>query len=41
MTVTPKFRVTQTDELVVVAIRVPHVRVSNAESHVQGREFTF
>ncbi|CAN0180364.1 unnamed protein product, partial [Discosporangium mesarthrocarpum] len=30
-----------TDELVVVAIRVPHVRVSNAESHVQGREFTF
>lgn len=41
MPVTPRFKVSQTDEAVVVCIKVPHVRVGNAETHVDGQEFSF
>ena len=41
MTVIPKFYVTQDDENVIVTIRVPHVRVSDAEVSLDGQDFTF
>lgn len=41
MPATPRFKVSQTDDAVVVIIKVPHVRVGSAETHVDGREFSF
>ena len=41
MPATPRFKVSQTDNAVIVSIKVPHVRVSSAETHVDGREFSF
>jgi len=41
MTVTPKFIVDQDEENVIVIIRVPHVRVSDAEVSLDGQDFTF
>ncbi|KAG5182518.1 SHQ1 protein-domain-containing protein [Tribonema minus] len=35
MPVTPRFSVEQTDDFVCVTIRVPHIRVSAAETHVE------
>jgi hypothetical protein len=35
MPVTPRFQLAQTDEYVLVTIRVPHIRVSAAETHVE------
>lgn len=37
----PRFKVSQTDDAVIVSIKVPHVRVGSAETHVDGREFSF
>lgn len=33
--------VSQTDESVIICIKVPHVRVGSAETHIDGREFSF
>ena len=41
MPLVPDFSVTQDDVSVVVRIRVPHVRVSEAEASLEGRDFTF
>ncbi|CAM9202978.1 unnamed protein product, partial [Choristocarpus tenellus] len=41
MPVTPKFHVTQTDDFVLVSMHVPHVRIANAETYIDCREFTF
>lgn len=41
MPATPRFSVSQTHDAVVVCIKVPHVRVGNAETHVDGRDFSF
>lgn len=41
MVLTPKFEVDQTDELVVIRINLPHVRVSNAEVITEGQDFSF
>lgn len=41
MPATPRFSVSQTHDAVVVCIKVPHVRVGNAETHVDGLEFSF
>lgn len=41
MPATPRFKVSQTDVDVVVVIKVPHVRVGGAETHVDGTEFSF
>lgn len=41
MPVTPRFRVSQVHDAVVVYIKVPHVRVGGAETYVDGREFSF
>jgi hypothetical protein len=35
MPVIPRFQLAQTDEYVLVTIRVPHIRVSAAETHVE------
>lgn len=41
MPITPKFSITQNDDFVIVYINVPHIRVSNAEIIVEGKEFSF
>lgn len=41
MPATPRFKVSQTDLAVVVCIKVPHIRVGSAETHVDGNEFSF
>ena len=41
MPATPRFKVSQTGDAVIVSIKVPHVRVGSAETHVDGREFSF
>lgn len=41
MPATPRFKVSQTDLDVLVVIKVPHVRVGGAETHVDGTEFSF
>ncbi|CAM9306747.1 unnamed protein product, partial [Ectocarpus fasciculatus] len=41
MPATPRFKVSQTDLAVVVCIKVPHIRVGSAETHVDGTEFSF
>eukprot|EP00903_Cladosiphon_okamuranus_P011174 g10546.t1 len=41
MPATPRFTVSQTDFAVVVCIKVPHIRVGGAETHVDGKEFSF
>lgn len=37
MPVTPRFLLAQTEEEVTVVIKVPHIRVSAAETHVEVR----
>lgn len=41
MPYTPRFTVTQDDTSVLVSINVPHIRVSDAELSLDGRDFTF
>ncbi|CAN0308000.1 unnamed protein product, partial [Ectocarpus sp. 6 AP-2014] len=41
MPATPRFKVSQTELSVVVCIKVPHIRVGSAETHVDGTEFSF
>lgn len=41
MVLTPKFDVDQTEELVVIRINLPHIRVSNAEVITEGQDFSF
>jgi protein SHQ1 len=41
MPLTPKFRISQTDEYVLVSISVPHIRVSSAEIVTDGCDFSF
>ena len=41
MPITPKFNVSQTDEFVVVKIKVPFVKISATELHCEGCDFTF
>ncbi|ETW05652.1 hypothetical protein H310_03377 [Aphanomyces invadans] len=38
---TPRFTVTQDDKMVYVEIRVPYVRVTDMEYHIDGAHFTF
>jgi len=41
MPVTPKFSISQTDEFVVVKIRVPFVKISSTEIAIEDCDFTF
>lgn len=41
MPATPRFTVSQTEFAVLVCIKVPHIRVGGAETHVDGKEFSF
>lgn len=41
MPATPRFSLSQTDEVIIICIKVPHVRVGNAETHMDGRDFSF
>jgi len=38
---TPRFSLRQDDEFLYIVIRVPWVRVSEAETHLDGRNFSF
>jgi protein SHQ1 len=40
MPVTPRFRISQESDVVVVQVHVPHVRVSNLEVVVDGAHFS-
>ena len=41
MPVTPRFRITQTAQALEITINVPHIRVGDAEFHVNGLDFSF
>jgi len=41
MPITPKFKITQNDENVVLRINIPHVRITNMEIVADGTEFSF
>ena len=41
MPVTPVFSLSQDDTYVYITIKVPHIRVSSAEVHADGRDFSF
>lgn len=41
MPITPKFKITQNDEAVVLRINIPHVRITNLEIVADGTDFSF
>jgi hypothetical protein len=41
MPITPSFILTQDDTYIYVTIKVPHIKVSAAEIHADGKDFSF
>ena len=41
MPLTPRFTLQQSEDFVEIVIRVPHIRVTNSEFHIDGKDFTF
>ncbi len=39
--IVPRFRIVQTDEHLIIIVKVPYVKISNAEVYVEKFKFTF